>query len=137
MLHNNDFWFENEGSEIVIGDNTTTESMCQFASCEGKKIIIGNDCMLSHGIDIRNTDSHSILNDRGERINPSADIRVGDHVWIGIRSTLLKGSFIPSNCVVAAQSLVNSSLNASEYVLIAGSPAKVIKSGINWDRRRL
>lgn len=136
-IQNCHFWFEDEGGEITIGDNTTSESGCQFASCEGKSIIIGQDCMLSHDIDIRNTDSHSILNEKGERVNASADIIIGNHVWIGIRSTLLKGSHIPSHCVVAAQSMVTSSLKASEHELIAGSPAKVIKSNISWDRRRL
>ena len=137
VIYNNDFCFEDEGGEIVIGDNTTTESGCKFASCEGKRIVIGDDCMLSHDVDVRNTDSHSILNDRGERINASADILIGDHVWIGIRSTLLKGSVIPSQCVVAAQSMVTSSLNANEHTIIAGSPARVIKTGVSWDRKRL
>ena len=93
--------------------------------------------MLSHDIDIRNTDSHSIINMAGERINPSSDIIIGDHVWIGIRSTILKGSVIPSNTIVAAQSMVTSSLNAKENVIIAGSPARVVKENVNWDSKRL
>lgn len=136
-LHHNSFWFEEDGGGIFIGDNTTTESDCQFASCEGRKIVIGNDCMLSHNVDIRNTDSHSVLNERGERINPAADIIIGDHVWIGIRSTILKGSIIPSESVIAAQSMVTGSLKASEHVLIAGQPAKVIKTNISWDKKRI
>ena len=136
-IHNNSFWFEDDGGEIYIGDDTTTESGCQFASCEGKKVIIGVDCMLSHDIDIRNTDSHSILNSNGERINPAADIVIGNHVWIGIRSTILKGSVVPSDSVISAQSMVTASLKASQHSLIAGIPAKVIKTNISWDRKRL
>ena len=136
-ISKNDFWFEDDGGSIFIGDSTTTETGCQFASCEGKKIIIGKDCMLSHDIDIRNTDSHSILNDKGERINPAADIIIGNHVWIGIRSTILKGSVIPSDSVVSAQSMVTASLKATEHSLIAGIPAKVVKTNISWDRKRL
>ena len=136
-IHDNDFWFEDDGGEIYIGSDTTTETGCQFAACEGKKVIIGVDCMLSHDIDIRNTDSHSIINDKGERINPAADIIIGNHVWIGIRSTILKGSMIPPDSVVSAQSMVTSSLKATEHSLIAGIPAKVIKTNISWDRKRL
>lgn len=136
-LSDNDFWFEDDGGSIVIGDGTTTESGCQFASCEGKRIEIGRDCMFSHDIDVRNTDSHSILNEKGERINPSADIIIGEHVWVGIRSTILKGSVIPSNTIEAAQSLVTNSLKASEHTLIAGAPAGVIKTNISWTRERL
>ena len=129
--------FENNGGQIFIGDNTTAESGCEFASCEGKSVNIGNDCMLANNVDIRNTDSHSILNNKGERINPAADIMIGNHVWIGIRSLILKGAKIPNNCVVGAQSMVTSSLKTTENALIAGSPAKVIKDGINWDRKRI
>ena len=137
VIHDNHFWFEDEGGKIILGDNTSTESGCKFASCEGKRVVIGKDCMLSHDIDIRNTDSHSILNEKGERINPSADIILGDHVWVGIRSTILKGSFIPSGCVVAAQSMVTSSSKAEKNSLMAGIPAKVIKTNVFWDRKRL
>lgn len=136
-LSDNDFWFEDDGGSIVIGDGTTTESGCKFASCEGKRIEIGRDCMFSHDVDVRNTDSHSILNEKGERINPSADIIIGEHVWVGIRSTILKGSVIPPNAIVAAQSLVTNSLKASEHTLIAGIPAEVIKTNISWTRDRL
>lgn len=136
-LSDNDFWFEDDGGSIVIGDGTTTESGCKFASCEGKRIEIGRDCMFSHDIDVRNTDSHSILNEKGERINPSADITIGEHVWVGVRSTILKGSVIPSNTIVAAQSLVTNSLKASEHTLIAGIPAEVRKTNISWTRERL
>lgn len=74
---------------------------------------------------------------KGERINPSSDIVIGNHVWIGIRSTILKGSIIPSESVVAAQSMVTSSLKASEHSLIGGIPAKMLKTDISWDRKRL
>ena len=137
VLSDNDFWFEDDGGSIVIGDGTTTESGCKFASCEGKRIEIGRNCMFSHDIDVRNTDSHSILNEKGERINPSADITIGEHVWVGIRSTILKGSVIPSNTIVAAQSLVTNSLRASEHTLIAGIPAEVRKTNISWTRERI
>ena len=135
-ISDNDFWFEDDGGSISIGNGTTTESGCKFASCEGKKIEIGRDCMFSHDVDVRNTDSHSILNEKGERINPSADITIGEHVWVGIRSTILKGSIIPSNSIVAAQSLVTNSLKASEHTLIAGIPAEVRKTNISWTRDR-
>lgn len=129
--------FEDNGGRIFIGNNTTAESGCEFASCEGKSVNIGNDCMLANSVDIRNTDSHSILNDRGERINLAADITIGNHVWIGIRCLILKGTTIPDNCVVGAQSIVTGTLRATENVLIAGSPAKIIKEGINWSRKRI
>ena len=32
-----------------------------IASTEGEKIVIGNDCMFSNDIEIRNGDSHTII----------------------------------------------------------------------------
>lgn len=131
------FGLKMRGGEIIIGDDTTTESGCQFSSCEGKRIVIGRDCMISHDVDIRNSDSHSVLNENGERVNPSSDITIGDHVWVGIRCTILKGSVIPSSSIVAASSLVTSSLKSSGHALIAGCPARVVKTNINWTRKRV
>jgi len=136
-LHNVSFWFEDSGGLISIGSNNTMESGCQFASVEGTKILVGNDCMFSHEIDVRTTDSHSILNSKGERINPSEDIVVGNHVWIGIRSTLLKGTKIGDNCVIGACSLLTAKTVVSNNCVIAGVPATIVKKDITWKRERL
>lgn len=113
------------------------ESGCQFASVEGTKITVGDECMFSHDVNVRTTDSHSILNKEGERINPSEDIVIGNHVWIGIRSTILKGSKLASNSIVAACSLVTSKTQSQENTIVAGVPAKVVKNEINWKRERI
>ncbi len=131
------FWFEDEGGRISIGPKTTMETGCQFASVEGKNIIIGEDCMFSHDVDVRTTDSHSILDMKGNRINPSEDVVIGNHVWIGIRVTILKGVKLADNCMVAACSLVSSKTESKANTIIAGMPAVIVKNNINWDRRRL
>lgn len=131
------FWFEDEGGRISIGSKTSMENGCQFASVEGKKIIIGDDCMFSHDVDVRTTDSHSILDLQGNRINPSEDVIIGNHVWIGIRVTILKGVTIADNCIVAACSLVSSKKELKNNSILAGVPAVIVKNDINWDRRRL
>ena len=131
------FWFEDEGGRISIGSRTTMENGCQFASVEGKNIIIGEDCMFSHDADVRTTDSHSILDTKGNRINPSEDVIIGNHVWVGIRVTILKGVKIADNCIVAACSLVSSKTESKRNSIIAGMPAVIVKNDINWDRSRL
>ena len=131
------FWFEDEGGIISISSGTTIEGGSQFASVEGKNVVIGEDCMFSHNVDVRTSDSHSILNVEGNRINPGEDVIIGNHVWIGIRTTILKGVRIADNCVVAACSLVSSKTESKENTIIAGVPAVIVKNNINWDRKRL
>lgn len=61
------------GSKILIKRNTTINaSLLQptiINAMEGKCIEIGEDCMLSNSIEIHNSDYHSIINSKGERIN--------------------------------------------------------------------
>lgn len=131
------FYFENDNNLIELGSFCTMEEGCQLKAVEGKRIILGEDCMLSNQISIRTTDHHSILDSHGNRLNPGADVIIGSHVWIGYQCLILKGAVIPDNCVIGARSLVTASLNANHNSLVAGSPAKILKDNINWCRKRI
>lgn len=56
----------------------------------------------------------------------SEAIHIKQNVWIGARTTILKGVTIEKNSVVAAHSLVNKSF--PHTTLIGGLPAKELKS---------
>ena len=58
---------------------------------------------------------------------PSAAIEIGDDVWIGANSTILKGSKIGSGCVIASGSVVTGGDFPSNS-LIAGAPARLVKA---------
>lgn len=57
-------------------------------------------------------------------------IIVGAHNWIGNRCNIMKGAIIPDYTIVAAGSLCNKQYDFPQYSLIAGAPAKLIKTGI-------
>lgn len=57
-------------------------------------------------------------------------IVVGAHNWIGNRCNIMKGAVIPNYTIVAAGSLCNKHYEFPQYSLIAGTPAKLIKTGI-------
>lgn len=63
------------------------------------------------------------------RLQPSEaaeqGIVIGNDVWIGAQTTILKGAMIRDHAVIGANSIVNSEI--SENVIAAGNPAKVIK----------
>lgn len=50
---------------------------------------------------------------------------IGDHVWIGDQTIILKGVTIGSNSIIGAGSVVTSSIPSN--VLAAGNPCKVIR----------
>lgn len=54
-----------------------------------------------------------------------ADIQIGNNVFIGSHCTILPGSTIGDNVVVAANAVVKGNLEANS--VYAGSPAKMIK----------
>lgn len=127
-------WLEDDNTTVVIGDNVLMMGDNHIASTEGKKIIIGDRCLFSSDISIRSGDSHSILNDRGERINHAADVTLGDHVWIGNKVIVLKGCYIGNDCVIGSGSVVTKDFVPN--TVIAGNPAKSIQNNINWDFER-
>lgn len=102
---------------------------------EGTKIKLGYDCMLSGNITIRTTDGHSIIDDKGNRINIPKNIEIGNHVWIGMNCMLLKGTNIGNGCIVGANSVVTKKY-AEEYKMIAGNPAKIVNSEMIFDWKR-
>lgn len=129
-------WFEDEGCEIRIGKNTTLENAQLSVAEKNTHLTIGEDCMLSSGIRISTTDSHSIIEiTTGERTNHAADIKIGNHVWIGYNSAINKGCKIGNNSVIAGHSVVTK--DVLEHTIVAGSPAKLVKDNISWDRNRI
>ena len=59
-------------------------------------------------------------------INENKPIEIGNHVWIGAKSTILKGTKIADGSVIGAGSL-GTGLLSDEKSIYAGQPAKLIK----------
>lgn len=113
------------GSEFTI--NTAS------ALVAGNKVTIGSKVLLSSDITIIDSDFHQIYDSSGVHINASSPIEIGDHVWMGYRSMVLKGSKIPSGSVVGAGSIVTKKFD-QENIILAGSPAMIKKENISWKR---
>lgn len=131
------FWMEDDNNTILLGEHTALCGAIQLATIEGTEIEIGKDCLFSSKIDIRTGDSHSLIQQgTRNRLNPSASIKIGDHVWIGTGVTVLKGTSITDNCMVGAASLLCKQYSNPNCV-IAGVPAKEVKSNVDWMAERI
>ena len=127
------------GGEVIIGSNFHCTDRCRIInSCEpNNRIVIGDDCMFATDIYIRNNDGHTIIDrSTGKVINQPRDVVIGNHVWLGYHTTLLKGATIADGCVVGAESIVSKPLTEPNSIY-AGQPAKLIKSNIQWFRERI
>lgn len=130
-------WIEDYNCEAKIGAFSSFEDVHIAVTEPHSKIIIGKDCMFANDIDIRTGDSHSLLDiQTNNRINYAKNIHIGDHVWVASHVSILKGVRILSNSVIATRSVVTKSFK-NENILIGGVPAKVLKEGINWERKRI
>jgi len=104
-----------KGATLLIGKNMQNTAGLEIICAE--KITIGDNFLSSWNTCLMDTDFHP-YSSRGEQ----EPIVVGDNVWMGMKSTILKGSHIPDNCVIGACSLVNKKFN-KESSLIVGVPA--------------
>lgn len=114
---------------LTVGRNFaisgTTSIICSTS------IRIGDDVQFSWGSLVMDSDAHKIFDVNGEWTNRPAPIVIGDRVWVAADVTLMKGTYIGSNCVVAGGSLVNRDV-AEDGVVLAGRPAKPVKRIGGW-----
>ncbi len=74
---------------------------------EHKHCFIGDDCMVSYGVIVRNADPHLIYDcESKRRKNKTKSVYIGDHVWIGQNSLILKGTCIDSGSIIGANAVV-------------------------------
>lgn len=107
---------------------------CSYSTtidCYGEDISIGDDVVCGWNVTIRNGDGHRVVVD-GESHKSTKKISIGNHVWLCANATVLKGTNVGNNSVVAYGSLLTKTED-KENVLYGGTPAKVIRHNINWE----
>ena len=122
-----------EESVLYLGPEASFTSEAHLLPTERKHIIIGRDAMVASRVAFRTADPHLVYSvDSRQRVNPSASIWVGDHVWLGEDVLLLKGARVGSGSILAARSLVTKRVPSNTTA--AGVPARTVGNGIFWTR---
>lgn len=136
-LNESTLYIEDDYGVIDIKKHVTITGKTNLSVIEGTKICIGEDCLFSSEISFRTGDSHSIINSKtGERINPSKNIYIGNHVWIGHHANILKGAVVQDNSIIAAGSIVTGKSYPNNCI-VGGVPGIILKEGVTWDAHRL
>lgn len=118
---------------FFMGKNNYMNNPLRVILSERKHCFIGNSCLFSTDIWIRNADPHLIYSAESmKRINPTKSVFIGDHVWIGQSALLLKGTQIDSGTIIGAMSVVSGKRIGSNSVW-AGNPVREIKKDIFWN----
>lgn len=127
---------EANNCKINIGDNIIICGARLFLQDNDTSISIGDDCMISWGIDIWCTDVHTVTDLDGNPKNFSDKIEIGNHVWIGKDVKIGKNTKVSNDSIIGWASVVTKKFNESNVVL-AGNPAKIVKKDVNWNFRDL
>lgn len=118
--------------DIIVFENGILELGSGFmnSSCKircKESIKIGNNVAISHDVTIMDSDFHSVDYKGYEMTKP---VVIGNNVWIGSRSLILKGVNIGNCSIIAAGSVVTK--DVPDRSIVAGVPAKVIRENIEW-----
>ena len=123
------------GNDVFLGSNTILWTV--------DSIRIGNRCTISHGVNIHDTDSHSLsAKERHERFlekmchgkhlvpenAKSRSVVIEDDVWIGFNAIILKGVRVGRGAVVGAGSVITK--DVEPYTIVVGNPQRVTRRSL-------
>lgn len=114
---------------LELGENFLISGDATIICAE--KISIGNNSTLAWESIVMDTDHHEIYDASGSCINPNQKVIIGNNVWIGARTMILKGCRIPDGCIIGANTTLTKSFDEAKSI-IAGTPPRVIKRDVNW-----
>ncbi|WP_211659250.1 acyltransferase [Phytoactinopolyspora halophila] len=108
------------GDKTVFGRHDTV--ICYLDVEIGGRTLVA-DWVYIADFDHRFDDLEVPIKDQGIVKSP---VRIGPDSWLGVKSTVLRGSMIGHGCVIGANSVVRGTL--PDRAVAAGIPARVIKS---------
>lgn len=125
-------------STCTIEEGVSSNGCTIFQYENNSMVNIGKNTMISFGVELWATDSHSIfsLENPQKPINIGKEISIGEHVWICKGVTILKNTKIANSSIIGCNATVSGKFNL-ENCIIAGNPAQVVKKNIFWDGKRV
>lgn len=124
------------GGMVLINERCTIQRYGVLVASFNAKIVLGSDCMLSYFVLIRAGNSHNMI-DLDTRChlddNSLRDVILGEHVWVGMRVTLINGVRIGSGSTIGANSFICKKRFKSNCC-VAGNPPKVLREKTAWIR---
>lgn len=116
-LRDDSIWNSNGGCKISYGStiellnsailDTRYFTMNSFSTLViSKKIVIGQDVMISRNVILYDSDFHSLMDEKGKIKNFPKPVIINDHVWISAKVMILKGTKIGLDSVIGAGSIV-------------------------------
>lgn len=113
---------------MVIGNNTVIYSPnnCVIDQTRPWMIEIGDNVSITTGVTIltHGYDWSVFKGMYGDVLGSAGRVKIGNNVFIGMNSTILKGVTIGNNVVIGANSLINK--NVPDNSVVVGNPQRVV-----------
>ena len=123
--------------EVLRGSHMILGKYCIIASGVYLKseilVEIGKNTRIASGCIVMDTNMHSFRNTlTGEVRKRNKPISIGNHCWIGMNTTISKGTKLPNGSIVGRNSFLNKDYTKlfPEYSILADSPLKLISKNI-------
>jgi acetyltransferase-like isoleucine patch superfamily enzyme len=113
-------WF---AGRVVIGDFVWFSRGCTLAGYES--VEIGDHCVFGELVSIHDSDHR--VGPPGSLRSPNAHaqpVRIGSRVWVGAKTTIVRGVSIGDDATVGANSVVTR--DVPDGAVVAGAPARVV-----------
>ncbi|MBE6449116.1 MAG: hypothetical protein E7013_00220 [Alphaproteobacteria bacterium] len=107
-------------TQIVLADDSTY-------------VKIGRKCSFSKGCQICVVNLFDEKPENGKLLNTDSFVHIGDNVSCGSYVNILRNSSIPDKSVLEADTVVNSSFE-EQNTLIVGNPARIVQHNIDWEK---
>lgn len=128
----------NPGSRICLGTNCFVGAGSRIWA--QSSVSIGDHVLIAHLVDVHDTNSHPVgalarrrdfqqmvTGDLKDTMGvAAAPIVIEDDVWVGFKSSILKGVHIGRGAIIAAGSVVTKDVPA--WTIVAGNPASVVRT---------
>jgi len=112
------------GTRTIIGPHTRIMAATQ--------VRIGARCMISWNCSIFDSIGHRMWLEGQEEAEVEAPVVIGDDVWIGPYTIVMKGVEIGANSIIGAGSVIRRTIPPNS--LAYGNPARVVGKVDRWER---
>jgi carbonic anhydrase/acetyltransferase-like protein (isoleucine patch superfamily) len=129
-----DLLMRSHNQVLYWGIGATAVGISMEIEGEGRSFVIGDDALISNGVWIRNYDMHALhdLGTGAQISRPPCDTVIERHVWLGQDALLMSCERIGMGTIVGARALLKG--HAPPRVVMAGTPARVIREAVSWGR---
>ena len=105
-----------KGAECIIGNNTSVNSDNMIACHE--RIVIGDNVQLSPNVQIYDHDhDFRAIGGLAAMKYKTSPVIIGNNVWIGANTVILRGTEIGDNCVIGAGCVLKGKYEAGSVVV--------------------